>query len=582
VQKSIASTTPTRPLEEVGFKYQSQNTAAHAIARALLRHGVRHIFGQGVPNLLLLACEELGMTQVMYRAENCGGYMADGYARLSGKVPVVAAQNGPAATLLVAPLQEAMTASIPLVALVKDVPRNTTDKEAFQEIDHLKLFQGCTKWTRIVNCAERVVDYIDMAFAIAASDRPGPVALMLPDDMLYEAVVESPRVAALGRFPLDRALPQAALLATAAEMIAQARAPVVIAGGGVHLSGAQDVLARLQQEAHVPVATTMSGKGVVADSHPLSIGYVGSAMGVFSPTRYQRELVTDADLVILVGNRTNQNGTDDYRLIPEAADVIHIDVSAANIGRNYEALRLCGDAREVLEALLQRLSTQDLSVRAAARPAVEARIAQGREQYLAEAAVVLESDLAPIRPERLMHELDKVLQADDIVVADSSYSAFWIVHYLTARVPGQRFISPRGLSGLGWGFPMAVGAKLAAPGQTVYCVVGDGGFAHAWSELETVKRMGIKVVLLVLNNGILGYSKHSDTFKFGTHSGAMKFSHVDHTLIARACGCEAVTVRTVDEIAPALQQARASETTMLIDVMTDEKAFAPLTAYIPS
>lgn len=578
---SIQSSAPTKPLTEIGFRYKNKQTAAHAIAHALLRHGVKYIFGQGVPNLLLLACEELGIQQMVYRAENCGGYMADGYARISNKVPVIAAQNGPAATLLVAPLQEAMTASIPMVVLVKDVPRHTTDKEAFQEIDHLTLFKGCTKWARIVNCADRVVDYIDMAFTIAASDRPGPVALMLPDDMLYEEVSASDRSAVLGHFPLDRSLPDRAALDIAAELIASAKAPVVIAGGGIHLSNAHNELARLQETIHLPVAVTMSGKGTVSDLHPLTIGYVGSAMGVYSPTRYQRELITDADLVILVGNRTNQNGTDDYKLFPPDARFIHIDVNSLNIGRNYEALRLCGDAKEVLGALLERLDSHDLSQRASSRQSVEERIAQGKAKYLAEASTVLHSDASPIRPERLMNELDKILQPDDIVVADSSYSAFWIVHYLNARKPGQRFISPRGLSGLGWGFPMAIGAKIAEPERTVYCLVGDGGFAHAWSELETAKRLNIRVVLLVLNNGILGYSKHADTFKFGTHSNAMKFSHVDHTLIAGACNCEALTVSNTSEIGPALQRAKEADTTMLIDIMTDETAFAPLTAYIP-
>ncbi len=575
------SAIPTKPLTDVGFRYQKQNTAAHAAARALLRHGVRHIFGQGVPNLLLLACEELGIQQVVYRAENCGGYMADAYARISNQVPVVAAQNGPAATLLVAPMQEAMTASIPMVALVKDVPRNATDKEAFQEMDHLALFHGCTKWARVVNCAERVVDYIDMAFTIAASGRPGPVALMLPDDMLYEAVSSAPREARLGHFPLDRSAPDGDAIDQAVAMIAEARAPVIIAGGGVHLSGAQEALARLQEMAHLPVGTSMSGKGAVSDLHPLTLGYVGSAMGVYSPTRYLRDLVADADVVILVGNRSNQNGTDDYKLFAPDARFIHIDIHGPNIGRNFEALRLCGDARSTLRALLARLDNVDLSRRQAARSALEARIAQGREQYQAEAAPVLHSDAAPIRPERLMTELDQLLQPDDIVAADSSYAAFWIVHYLRARKPGQRFISARGLSGLGWGFPMALGAKLARPQQTVYCLVGDGGFAHAWSELETARRLNIRVVLLVLNNGILGYSKHADTFKFGTHSGAMKFSQVDHALIAQACDCKAITVRQVSDIGPALREAQASDTTVLIDVMTDEKAFAPLTAYIP-
>src|SRR5690606_39164992 len=385
--------------------------------------------------------------------------------------------------------------------------RDLTDKNAFQEYDHLSLFAGCTKWARVVNRASRAEDYVDMAFTIAASGRPGPVALMLPADMLLEEISEGSRKANLGNFPLDRSRPSATRIEEAAKLIANARRPVVIAGGGVHLSGAAEVLAKLQEQAHLPVATTMMGKGSVSDLHPLTIGVVGAAMGVNSPTRYQRELITEADVVVLVGNRANQNGTDSYSLYPKSAQYIHIDIDSQEIGRNYEAFRLQGDARETLDALVQALEQTDLTVRAQNRAAVEARIAEGKAKYREEAQTVLHSDNSPIRPERLMTELDALLEEDDIVVSDASYSSFWTVNYLTAKRAGQRFLTPRGMAGLGWGLPMALGARVAAPDRTVYCVSGDGGFGHVWSELETARRMNLKVVLIVLNNSILGFSK---------------------------------------------------------------------------
>lgn len=567
------------PLKSPGFKLTGKHTAAHAITRALQRHGVTHVFGQSIPSLLMLTCEELGIVQVGYRTENAGGYMGDGYSRISGKVCVVAAQNGPAATLLVAAMGEAMKASTPMVALVQDVNRSLTDKNAFQEYDHLSLFAGCTKWARVVNCASRVEDYIDMAFTIAASGRPGPVALMLPADMLLEEGPISIRKENLGSFPLDRSVPPASKLKVAAQLIAQAKRPVVIAGGGVHLSGAHDALARLQEQAHLPVATTMMGKGSVADTHPLTIGVVGAAMGVNSPTRYQRELITTADLVVLVGNRTNQNGTDSYSLYPADAQYIHIDIDSQEIGRNYEAMRLQGDARETLEALVDTLSAFDLSLRQQARPDVEARIAQGKTKYQEEAALVLHSNASPIRPERLMTELNSVLEKSDIVVSDASYSSFWTVNYLSAQRPGQRFLTPRGMAGLGWGLPMALGAKVAAPQSTVYCLSGDGGFGHVWSELETARRMGLKVILIVLNNSILGFSKHADNVRFGMHSTAVNFTQVDHCSIARGAGCEAIAVSDPSNILHALKQAKANQGTTLIEIMCDQNAFPPFTNY---
>src|SRR5690606_25488752 len=365
----------------------------------------------------------------------------------------------------------------------------------------------------------------------------------------------------------------------AAKLIANARRPVVIAGGGVHLSGAAEVLATLQEQAHLPVATTMMGKGSVSDLHPLTIGVVGAAMGVNSPTRYQRELITEADVVVLVGNRANQNGTDSYSLYPKSAQYIHIDIDSQEIGRNYEAFRLQGDARETLDALVQALEQTDLTVRAQNRAAVEARIAEGKAKYREEAQTVLHSDNSPIRPERLMTELDALLEEDDIVVSDASYSSFWTVNYLTAKRAGQRFLTPRGMAGLGWGLPMALGARVAAPDRTVYCVSGGGGFGHVWSELETARRMNLKVVLIVLNNSILGFSKHADNVRFGTHSTAVDFAPVDHCSVARGAGCEAIAVEEPSQLAAALRQAKANEVTTLVEIRCDPNAFPPFTNY---
>ncbi len=402
---------------------------------------------------------------------------------------------------------------------------------------------------------------------------------MLPADMLLEPGAELTRTENLGHFPLDRVMPPRQRVQEAARRIAEAKRPVLIAGGGVHLSDATDALARLQEEAHVPVATTMMGKGSVSDRHPLTIGVVGSAMGVNSPTRYLRSMITDADLVVLVGNRTNQNGTDSYTLYPRSAQYIHIDIDSHEIGRNYEAYRLQGDARETLEALVEALREQDLSLRTQGRFQIEQDIAQGKAAYRAEAASVLNATASPVRPERLMTELDALLDAHDIVVADASYSSFWTVNYLTAQRAGQRFLTPRGMAGLGWGLPMAIGAKLAAPDSTVYCLTGDGGFGHVWSELETARRMNVKVVLMVLNNSILGFSKHNDNARFGMHNSAVNFTAVDHCAVAHGAGCEAILVSDPAQIADALRQARANDVTTLIEIRCDPNAFPPFTHY---
>jgi acetolactate synthase-1/2/3 large subunit len=555
-------------------------TVAQAMAAALKRHGVELVFGQSIPSQLHLAAPDCGIRQITYRTENAGAIMADAFARVSHQVAVVTAQNGPAATLLVPGLAEALTASIPLVAIVQDVARGNFDRNAFQELDHLKLFAGCAKWVRRIHTADRVEDYVDMAFAAAAGGRPGPAVLLVPYDLFGEAAGLAPaRTASLGRYPLDRVVADPDQVAAAAELLAQAERPLIVAGGGVHLSDAVSALTQLQEAGALPVATTAMGKGAVDESHPLSVGVIGYFMGTGGMAKFQRSLVADADVILFVGNRTNQNGTDSWALFPRGAQYIHLDIDGQEVGRNYEALRLVGDAKLTLRAVTHELGRRDLSRRQAGRSALAARIADGRKKHEAEARALSTAAAQPARPERLMAELARRLSDDSIVVADASYASIWVANYLPARKAGMRFLTPRGLAGLGWGLPMALGAKLARPDSPVHCVVGDGGFAHVWSELETARRNRLKIVVTVLNNQILAYQKHAEDVLFGAHTSAIYFEPVDHAAIARACGLYGVRIEDPADYGPALDRALAADQTTVIDVITDPAAYPPVTSF---
>ncbi|RRH96704.1 acetolactate synthase catalytic subunit [Mesorhizobium tamadayense] len=559
----------------------TKGTVADRIADALKRHGVEMIFAQSLPSAIILAAEARGIRQIAYRQENMGGAMSDGYARLSGKVGVVAAQNGPAAALLVAPLAECLKASIPVVALVQDVERDQTDRNAFQDFDQIALFQACTKWVRRLTVAERVDDYIDAAFTAATSGRSGPAALLLPADLLRSPAVEQgrSRASCLGRWPLDHSRPSDNDLRRVAEQIARALSPVIVAGGGVHCSGAAEELARLQEEASLPVFTTNMGKGAVSERHPLSAGVLGSLVGPGSLGFYSLQLMEDADLVVLVGTRTNQNGTDSWRQIPKAASIVHIDIDPTEVGRNYEATRLVGDAAETLAALRQALSKSDLTQRKVSRAVVEAKIATFWEQFELACEPQRTSPQSPIRPQRIMAGLQRFLERDITIVADASYSSMWILGQLRAPRVGARFITPRGLAGLGWGLPLALGAKAARPDRPVVAVVGDGGFAHSWAELETMVRMNLPVTIIVLNNGILGFQRDAETVKFGSYTSACHFSAVDHAGIAKACGCPSIRVADPAELAPALKRGIEGGGPLLIEVMTDPDAHPPLSLF---
>jgi len=304
-------------------------------------------------------------------------------------------------------------------------------------------------------------------------------------------------------------------------------------------------------------------------------------MGTGSATKFQRDLLTQADLVVLVGNRTSQNDTDSWSLYPTQSRYIHIDVDPMEIGRNYEALPLLGDAKLILQELFEILKNRDLSKRQNTRADFERRIEQGKAAHQKELEQLAFSSKTPIRPEYVMAEIDLQLNPGTIVVADASYASIWVANYLRSRRPGMRFLTPRGLAGIGWGLPMAIGAKVAEPDTPVICIAGDGGFGHSWAEMEAARRMNLDLTLVILNNSILGYQKHAEDVKFGNHTDAVDMGAVDHAKISEACGCKGIRVHTPDQISPVLRNAMQEKGLVLIDILIDPEAHPPITSFEP-
>lgn len=554
-------------------------TFSKRIALALKRHGVTEIFGQSNPPTVTLEAMALGIRQIGYRQENAGSYMTQGFAMASGKVGVVTAQNGPAATLLVPGLAECLKASHPVIAIVQDVATEALDRNAFQEVDHIKLFEGVSKWVRRIPSQNRIEDYVDMAFVAATSGRPGPAVLLCPTEMLFDSTeypYQDNRSISYGEYPLDRTSADGEKVKEAAKIIASAKKPFIYAGGGVISSKACEEIRALQEECSIPVATSTMGKGCVDEDHSLSMGPIGYYMGKRGVSKFMKPMVDEADVVILVGNRTNQNGTDAWTLLPRGAKYIHIDIDPMEIGRNYESLRILGDAKLTLSQLKDALLAENLTTRKNARPALEKQIAKAKADHKSDAKDATESNNQPLRIERFLAETDKLLSNDHIIVADASFSSVWLANYIKATKE-RKFIFPRGLAGLGWGFPMAMGAKVAQPSKKVFCLAGDGGFGHVWSELETCKRENINVVVAVINNEILGYQKHAErSLLNGRYTNACDLTDTNLAMVAQACGVKAIRVTTPEEIVPALKEAFAYNGSVLLDLMIDPDCIPPL------
>lgn len=569
------------------FRYDpSVRSVADDIASVLHDAGIREIFGQSCPSALMLATERIGIRQIGYRTENSGAAMADAFARVSGRIACIGAQNGPAATLLVPGMAEAYKASIPMLALVQDVHRRQVDKNAFQEFDHQALFSSCSVWFQRLTEPSRAGEFVRKAIIAATSGRPGPAVLMLPIDILNQPSAElgSGRAEplALGRFPLVRTRPADCDLDTALDLLLGAERPLIVAGGGVHSSDAHAALARVRDTLAVPIATTNMGKGAIDETHPLAVGVVGSTMGTRSPAKHMRDYIRNADVVFLAGNRANENGTGAWKLFPENAAFIHADIDPYETQRNYRSLPLVGDLRETLEALLGRFEKR--AAAAAPRIAERARRVSAELEPLRQKAVqeltpYLRPGQAKLRPERLVREIERHAPEDSIFVADASYSTLWFTQFLTCRKPGRRYLSPRGLAGLGWGYPMALGAQLASPSQTVVALVGDGGFAHCWAELECAIRHGIGAKVIVLNNAVLGFQRNAELGFYQSYTPVCDMLRVDHTLVAKAVGCAAFSAADDADLEEALAAAFSNSAPCLVDVTVDPEAFPPITAF---
>jgi acetolactate synthase-1/2/3 large subunit len=433
---------------------------------------------------------------------------------------------------------------------------------------------------------ERAVETLDRAIDLARGGVPGPVVLLTPADVLLEETeqpenrhAEAADLTGTMDFPADRSVPAPQQVARAVDALARATRPVVIAGGGVHRSGAAAALRDFVWEHRIPVATTNMGKGAIDEADELSIGVIGNAMAPRSTTYGMDEIIADADVILIVGARMNENGTDSWKLFPESATYIQIDIDPEELGRNYPAIRLLGDVDATLRQVAVEAQTRDDFQPGRAVDDVIRRIAELRAAAQATLAEKVDLDQSPIRPERIVRDLADAVPEDAILVADASYSTIWLSNYFRAVGGRHAFVEPRGMAGLGWGFPMAIGAKVAHPDREVVCITGDGGFGHVWQEMETLARMDRKVTIVLLDNGILGFQKHAEIAKYRDTTTATRFADVDHAGIARSAGIDALDVSDPAELAPAFAKALDSPTSTLIVVKTDPRAYPPITSF---
>ena len=546
----------------------NEMTGGEALARTLKAHGVGPIFGMGGFQLLPFydAVRRLDMTHSLISDERNGAFAADAYARITGRVGVCDATLGPGATNLVTGLVESLNGGTPVLAIVGDTHRAHSWKNMTQEARQLEILGPAVKEVLRIERIERLSELVRRAFMLATSGRAGPVVLDVPEDIAHDTWGFHPEDfeadPTYERIPALRCRADAASIERAAELLATAERPLILAGGGVHLSDAAETLQAFAEKQNIPVAHTLSGKGAIACSHPLSAGIFGRY------SRIANDLIDTADCLLVIGCKLGEIATKRYTVPPAGKTMIHLDIDADEIGRCYQAtLPLWSDARAGIEDLEAAL-VDGAADRHARRQAYSIDVSEKMRAWREQTRDRLTSNERPITMGRLMHEIQKALPSDGILVADGGFAAHWGGLLFDSERPGRSFVPDRGFASIGYGLPGAIGVKLGAPERQVLAVTGDGGFNMTLGELETARRLRLDIVLAVVNNAASGYVKALQHLMYGEDAyQSSDLSETDYAKAADALGCLGIRVEDPNDLEAAFARAFEAKGPVVIDVI---------------
>ena len=549
-------------------------TGAQALADLLEGYGVTHVFM--VPAVLRRTFAEMerrtGIRRLHVHGEKAAAYMADGYARASGRPGVCMAQVVGALNLA-AGLRDAWLAHSPVIAFTGGRDPKTKFRKVYQEVDDVPSFEPVTKWNATVDAVERIPDMVRQAFRAAVTGAPGPVHLQFRGNEgqvdQEEAELDAQAEAQFARVPPFRPEPDIESVRGAVRLLQAAKKPVIVAGGGVRASGAARELVTLAEKLQVPVVTSLNAKDAIAASHPLSVGVVGT---------YSREsanrVVALADLVFFVGTEAGGMTTHFWAVPKPGVAAIQVDIDPATLGRNYPLKAgVNGDAK----VSLARMAAEADAGTAASRKGWVAEARKACDEYAARFRDAFGSDAVPIRPERLCSELSRHVPDDAIVVVDTGHAGMWMGGMFDVKA-GQQYM--RSAGHLGWAFPAGLGAQCACPERPVVTFTGDAGFWYHIAEIESAVRWKINAVTVVNNNGggnqsMRGFDRAYGGKQTEKARELWTFNAMNFARLAEDMGALGIRVEKASEFPAALARAIEAKRPAVIDVATDIEAVAP-------
>ena len=559
-------------------KLAEKMTGAKYFAKLLEAYGVTHVFFMdAVLRRALAEMEDTSITRILGHTEKGVGYMDDGYARVSGKPGICMAQSVGAANLA-ASLQDPYLGHSPVIAFTGRHVAAMQYRNSYQEVDHIPLFQPVTKFNAQIEVVDQLPHLIRQAFRESTTATPRPSHLdiagftgdaLTPLEVDFEIAVDEVHT----KFPAFRPQPDPNALKKAIDAIQKSHKPIIIADRGAVISGARESLQAFAKKTQIPITVTLDAKSLVLEDDQLFRGMAG-----LYGRSCTNHIIDQSDLVIYLGSNTSDHTTANWKLPKPSVQTIQIDMDPVEIGRNYPK---CIGIQSDVDACLKVLATECAS--------------QQRDEWLSstkslvdawwvEQELELSRHVTPMHPQRLCREITNILPSDAILVADTGYSALWSGNLVKMTHPDQFYM--RAAGSLGWSFPAAIGAKAAAPNRTVVCFTGDGGFSYHLPELETAKRWGLNVIVIVNNNECLSQGVKNLNIAYGSRPEGRKkecyvYEPTDFAKIAKAFNCFGTTVEKPEDFKAAFEAAITSNLPAVIDVKT-EFAYQAQLAWVPT
>ena len=556
-----------------GDNVRLEMSGGEVLAEMFKRHKVGPMFGMAGFQLLPFydAVRNLSMDHTLIADERSGAFMADAWARVTCRPGVCDATLGPGATNLLTALTESLNAGIPVIAMIGDTNRVHSWKNMTQETNQVEMLRPAVKEVIRVEVGTRIPEHVRYAYTVATSGRPGPVLLDVPEDICHgvfefdaddlfidESTITSPAI---------RTRPSLEDIKKSASLLSKAKRPIILAGGGVHISQAQEALTAFATEQSIPVAHTLSGKGSIACTDKLSLGLFG---------RYDRtanQVIDNSDCILVVGCKLGEIATKRYTIPRPGIPIIHLDIYPEEISRWAKTdIRLWGDARESLNELREALSANSENTRKK-RDSYINELTKGKDKWRADVNARLTSKEEPVNMARLCHELNNVLPADSILVADGGFAAHWTGLLYDTKQSGRGFIVDRGMASIGYGVAGGIGAQLAAPEKSVFSLTGDGGLNMTLGDLETAARLKGPLTMIVVNNAASGYIKALQHAMFSGRYQSSDLSDLNYADIAESLGCKGIRVTKPNKLAEAFKEALSERNLpTLIDVVVTRDA----------